>query len=286
MITNNVAGLAGGGISLGADSARVRIIHNTVANNDSTATAAGAFQPNSPNQSDPQPAGIVARAHSIGLNTLLTDIGCGSRFCKPEHPNPTLQDNFIWHNRSFFFMIDPTQIPAVTGLVPDIDAGDAPVFDDLAVLGTTTPQCLTPSWNILTDRFEDQPDCTYWANNQDETGHGTSIAAIPAFANEYFNGGRGTTVVPGETTTSIQVPAAFDEGGNFIRVRFGPLTLCDDATPGDGAPGVCADYHIGSASTAVDAGNELGPALLDMDFDGDLRPTGTDVDIGADELTP
>ena len=50
MIVNNVAGLAGGAISL-QDSAKVNIIHTTVANNDSTATAGLAFEPGSPNES-------------------------------------------------------------------------------------------------------------------------------------------------------------------------------------------------------------------------------------------
>ena len=64
LIVNNVAGLAGGGISM-QDTANVRIHHDTVAHNDSTATAGAAFA--DPNQSTPQPAGIVAREHSLRL---------------------------------------------------------------------------------------------------------------------------------------------------------------------------------------------------------------------------
>ena len=62
-----MAALAGGGIAL-ADAARVRILHTVIANNDSTATAGDAFAPGSPNQSTPQPAGIVSRAHSPELH--------------------------------------------------------------------------------------------------------------------------------------------------------------------------------------------------------------------------
>ncbi|MGI9305333.1 MAG: hypothetical protein ACR2RB_21920, partial [Gammaproteobacteria bacterium] len=70
IIANNMAGLAGGGISL-QDTPRVRIANNTVANNDSTGSAGAAFPPNSPNQSDPQAAGVVSRAHSALLIDAL-----------------------------------------------------------------------------------------------------------------------------------------------------------------------------------------------------------------------
>jgi large repetitive protein len=70
MIANNVAGLAGGGISL-QDSVAVSIVDNTIANNDSLGTAGQAFAPGSPNESTPQPgAGLVSRAHSAALARL------------------------------------------------------------------------------------------------------------------------------------------------------------------------------------------------------------------------
>ncbi|HEX8780990.1 MAG TPA: hypothetical protein VF728_07455, partial [Nocardioides sp.] len=66
LIVNNVAALAGGGISL-QDAPRVTIGLNTIANNDSVATAGEAFAPGLPSVSVPQPAGIVSRAHSPAL---------------------------------------------------------------------------------------------------------------------------------------------------------------------------------------------------------------------------
>jgi hypothetical protein len=70
MIVNNVAGLAGGGISL-QDAIDVRIVHNAIANNDSLGTAGEAFPPNSPNESNPLPgAGIVSRVHSTELANI------------------------------------------------------------------------------------------------------------------------------------------------------------------------------------------------------------------------
>ena len=62
MIVNNVAALAGGGISM-ADAAKVGMRHNTIANNDSTATAGNAFLPGSPTRRRPSsaPASPLAR---------------------------------------------------------------------------------------------------------------------------------------------------------------------------------------------------------------------------------
>jgi hypothetical protein len=91
------------------------------------------------------------------------------------------------------------------------------------------------------------------------------------FVDEYFNGARGA-VVQEEINTGIQVPAAFDEGGNFIRPGFGPLSLT-------------GDYHIRSFSPAHDMATDG----LTIDFDGDTRPQGSGVtpyDIGADEIAP
>ncbi len=69
-INNNVAALAGGGITL-QDALKVDIRNNTVANNDSTATAALAFAPGSTNESTPHAAGIVSRVHSPGLAFVM-----------------------------------------------------------------------------------------------------------------------------------------------------------------------------------------------------------------------
>jgi len=110
----------------------------------------------------------------------------------------------------------------------------------------------------------------------------------PLFTAEYVNGAR-SSVFQTEINTAIQAPPAFDEGGNFIRPTYGPLSLYNDTTANDGDPGdLFGDYHILGGSPAVDklGGVDLTPtypALL-FDFDAEPRPSGAGVDIGADEV--
>jgi hypothetical protein len=268
-----VAALAGGGISL-QDAIDVRIVHNTIANNDSLATAGEAFAPNSPNQSTPQPgAGIVTRTHSTGLLAA----GNVGTFSDPS----AFADNIIWQNRQFFFFVDDTSgctpgdpgCLSTYGLCPDLSGGlvcpggNAVVYDDLAVIGAGTLACDPLASCILTG------------------------GADPLFVAEYVNGDRSSVFQP-EVTTAIQAPPAFDEGGNFIRPQFGPLSLYDDATTPDGDPGVLfGDYHIQLSSPAVDNMNAVDLTgtypELESDIDGHSRPSESDlVDIGADEVQP
>jgi hypothetical protein len=255
MIVNNVAGLAGGGISL-LDSVAVAIQNNTIANNDSLATAGSAFAPGSPNESTPQPgAGIVSRAHSAQLLAASASVGTFS--------NPVaLDDNIIWQNRQFYFWVDSItgctpgdpNCTSTFGLCPDpsgalacTDGPAYPQFSDLGVIGAAG--ALSGVDNLLTP--------VAWTGPSDPS---------TLFLAEYFNGARSSVLQP-EINTGIQTPAAFDEGGNFIRPGFGPLTLI-------------GDYHILSGSAAHDAA----ASGLSTDFDLDPRPLGVNYDIGADEI--
>jgi hypothetical protein len=76
--------------------------------------------------------------------------------------------------------------------------------------------------------------------------------------------------------------AAADEGGNFIDVRFGPLTLWDPNPPFL----AFGDYHIQPDSTAVNRGRPIDQVQypeLRYDYDGQNRPR-SNADIGADEV--
>ncbi len=276
IVVDNMAGLAGGGISL-QDSARVSIVHNTVANNDSTATAGAAFAANSPNQSTAQPAGIVARAHSQALTNAIGSSAAVQAY--KTFSNPALDNNIVWHNRSFYWeMVQgcdaTTSATPCFGLQPVINPdGSGAVYDDLAVTGTAG--CLTPRNSILTVLGE-PGSCG---------DDGSNSTADPMFAAEYVNGAPGQTIVINETTTGLATAAALDEGGNFIDVRFGPLTLTNAvATPECPVVGACllGDYHLRDGSPAEGLG--AAGTGVNTDVDGDPRPLGgTTPDAGADE---
>jgi hypothetical protein len=204
---------------------------------------------------------VVSRAHSAQLAGASGAIGT---FSDPVD----FDANIVWQNRQFFFWVDSTSgctpgDPGCTstyGLCPDLGpapglacpGGNTVVYDDLAVIGTAGS--LTGTDNLL-------------------TGVG------PLFVAEYFNGARGAIAQP-EINAGIQTPAAFDEGGNFIRPAYGPLSLYLDAAQNNGDPGsLFGDYHILSNSLAHNAAN-LG---LTYDFDLEPRPVGA-YDIGADEI--
>jgi hypothetical protein len=119
-------------------------------------------------------------------------------------------------------------------------------------------------------------------------------ATDPMLVSVYANGNRKPSpYIPG-FTTMIDTAATSDEGGNFIDIRYGPLTLWNCLAP-DGSvrtPQSAAncplfgDYHLRTGSPAIDAGLAASGSngVPSVDFDGDARPGGPAPDIGADEL--
>lgn len=203
MVVNNVAQLAGGGISL-ADALRARIINNTIAHNDSTATNRAAFlDPANPNLTTPQPgAGIVSRAHSAALAGV---IGAG-------FSDPLLHDSIVFENRSFYW--DGSANGGLGALLPD---PSSPAYSDLGVIGTGGS--LTCNNCILT-------------------------GGSPSFAQAYFNelfaagaGGEGGNFVsvvfrPLKQTGDYHVTAA----NNVGQAAFLPPDFSELASDFDGQP--------------------------------------------------
>ena len=168
MIVNNVAGYFGAGIAL-QDVLRARIINNTIANNDSTATSRLAFTAGQLD-STPQPSGVVSNLHSDLLMALI------QRPNEPNYSRPILVNNIIWHNRSFY---NNHLLNAGAGGLSPRPAGQ---YWDLDVLGTNTnltsqngissstntPGFVAPYSNILTS-----------ATVLDEGGNNISVRFTP-----------------------------------------------------------------------------------------------------------
>ncbi|MEX1311289.1 MAG: right-handed parallel beta-helix repeat-containing protein, partial [Candidatus Sulfomarinibacteraceae bacterium] len=119
IISNNVAALSGGGISL-ADAKRVNIAHNTITNNDNTSTAGTAFVAAVGElQSAAQPgAGVVSHSHSPALLAY-------QKRSDEDFSDAKLSDNIVWENRWFAFngigtTVDPNTEVGWYGLCPAI----------------------------------------------------------------------------------------------------------------------------------------------------------------------
>jgi hypothetical protein len=263
IIANNVAAWAGGGIAL-QDAVRVNIDHNTVANNDSTATAGQAFPAGNRIQSDPQPAGIVAHQHSPALGALVTDAG----YSAPR----TLVNNIVWHNRSFYWTSAPT-----AHLVPDLGAGDLPVYDDFGVIPASLGS-LNPVKNYVS---VGTPEAS-----ADDIANNTS-----PFIRQYSNGGRRLSPTGAVLSPVMATAAVFDEAGNSVSVEYGPLGQVRETfgTPTFN-PVMRGNYHLRNGLFANPAANvgvaaPAGVAGLNRDYDRNPRPNGVP-DIGADERWP
>ena len=138
--------------------------------------------------------------------------------------------------------------------------------------------------------------------NYGAPANGNSNTA-PAFTTAYINVDRRSAYQVGESAcvptpthacpttgsgeaTLISTPAALDEGGNFIRPQFGPLSLETAASAG-----FWGNYHLtagvngrnlcGGASNLFGACGTGVPGAVLFDFDNQGRPTGTPAINGA-----
>ena len=179
------------------DTVNSQIINNTVANNDSTATA-GPVIAVSPTgtQSANQPAGISAEPHGAVFATAFgTGTNCGGNTNCKAFSNPYLENNIVFKNRSFYFKVTSGPgsganpgAPATTTLVPTLvqtSIGACPVgatYWDLGVLGqseATPTLVMNPTYSVLTP----DPSNNIYNNNHNQE-------ADPLLAHAYCNGSR------------------------------------------------------------------------------------------------
>jgi large repetitive protein len=290
VIVNNVAAVAGGGISL-KDAVYTRIVNNTIARNDNVSTAARAFQTGVPLQNNtnntalsssfPQfGAGIVSYTHSPVLSTQLVIANVAA--ARRVFSNPTdLANNIIHQNRVYHWNQPVAGSPVGAGLVldgfSDLEVADGTTAAFLPVLnaGAFVPAAgqdrLSPATSLLTNT----------------TGYAASnVTGNPAFVGaNTFNGPRDAVLTQVEasvqaTALSPAVAAAFDEGGNFIDVRYGPLT--PHYIDNNGVRQPYFDYRItaGSAAVGIGANRNNNPAILNTDRNGVSRGAGA-WDAGA-----
>lgn len=265
MVVNNVAGAEAGGISL-QDAVLTTMHHNTVANNDSTATAGAVVLPSDPSTSVPQPAGLVSHAHTSEIDAALNAGGVWHNASFPniqDFSRPMMSNDIFWQNRSFHFQL------AAVGVGYELVSDGV---DDFGVIGLPAGPvpCMDPRNSLLSDLAEDSPVCNYNANGNISA----NLLTDQVFVFEYQNGDQTASFPqPFPTVGLPQIGGAADEGGNFIDVRYGPLAIGN------------SDYHLADISPAIGAGDASVIAdELTTDFDGDGRPAGSSApDIGADE---
>jgi FtsP/CotA-like multicopper oxidase with cupredoxin domain len=193
--------------------------------------------------------------------------------------DPLIANNIIVGNRSFRW----TTAPIVGGNAPGQGSGSlslaATPFQDVAVIATpgASTTALVLRNNVLTTG-------NAGIGSNGNIGLDATIAAENAYmVNPYFNSAPGGSlilagnVVSAEFTTLLSSAAATGEGGNFIDVAFGPLSLA-------------GNYHLEAGVTAIDAGNDpdgagalvnITNADAQLDFDSEVRAGR--YDIGADE---
>ena len=297
VIIDNVAGWSGGGVSL-ADSVNVRIENDTIAMNDSVGIAGPLF--NYPTHGYPSPAGIASQLTSAAL------VSQGA----PAISSPQLVNDVIWHNRSFFAnlygTINPANNVGLTGsagpyyssaqLCSSNDVKDAAssTVAACATLATTLKAGATALQSLATGAC-DPANEKYWdlgvLADPSATAPGANklaptysvLSSTTGYGNAHNRTGDPKLVHP-YCNGSQTISASSDESGNFVDLRYGPLSQTAPLSyPGTAAGAAFADYRLqNNTSSAYNSGTSAGAPKLD--FLGTNRPQGGSFDIGAYEL--
>jgi hypothetical protein len=310
IIANNVAGWSGGGISL-VDTLNAAIHENTIASNDSTAILGALFGTGGrgPTTAYPSPAGISTDLTSPALLAALptnasATVPVSATKARNTYSNPVLFNDIIWHNRSFFVdartgtanvcasnkVADAGQ--SCTVLPPSTNSGDCtgtPAYWDIGTVGDASAAGSNFTLTDINNSVVSPGGSIYGSG----TGTGVSTGD-PGLVKLYCNGSRANPAYkfePGQPFLppfSLAAGVTLDEAGNFVDLRYGPLSLSDPLQPGFVAFG---NYHVTTAGAAYNKGAGADPgskiAATNRDFDGALRPTVgrlPGVDIGATQV--
>jgi hypothetical protein len=337
IITNNVAGWDGGGVSI-QDAMVSQFINNTITNNDSTASSGTLFQTfrrdlasavppsnimgtcdantSGCSASQRQPAGISVAPNSPFLIESYATAGIK---CPKAEPNcatisdPVLNNNIIWHNRSFHIELGSQNNvynqTAVT-LTPQLNQTATGYCDttfpasdywDLGVRGDLTPAThegtklsLHPLYSVLSSI--NGYDASNMSSNPALTAYYCNGSKVPP---EF--GGYGFQVPPGTDEGNLYANHYFtltagattDESNNWINMSWGPLAFTNMTAPSSPV-GVDPDSPalnnsaLQPGSPAIDAISSKASTYATApatDFFGNPRPDvkSTAIDVGAVE---
>jgi hypothetical protein len=239
IITNNVAGWDGAGVSL-LDALNVDIVNNTITSNDTTASSGVLFNtlgetstqgPNStttsPTTSAPQPAGLVSIQNSAVLAANLpgtitcpaghfaTGTNANNGTCK-KTSYPLLDNDVLYQNRSFYIGVTG---PGAGTLNQQNTVGLFNAFTTTAAGSqTATGACPTASYWDIGVRGDTGPtnhsstvtlNPTYSVLTQTTgyTGAGNT-ASVPSVVSQYCNGSR---IPPEFGGSGFQVPPGISD---------------------------------------------------------------------------
>ncbi|NPT60323.1 hypothetical protein GNZ13_38650 [Paraburkholderia sp. 5N] len=265
IIANNVAGWAGGGVSL-QDAVAVNFINNTVVSNDATASAGVLFNTPAAAQANVgppncttvgsettcppittskyQPAGLETAAHTTNFIAAFTNksVACpaGLPNCT-TFSNPVLTNDLFWQNRTFYISVGGKN-PNIAGLQnavtlnPSLNQANkgtgycdpTAVYWDIGAFGDTSASNRQPTLT-MSPKYSILTD----AGDYPATAHNSLMN--PAVVHQYCNGSRvppeaggiGITVPPGIADTVLPNPL---------------FTLMPSATPDEGNQWINMSY--------------------------------------------
>ena len=256
MITNNVAGWDGAGVSLN-DALNVNFVNNTIASNDTTASSGELFNtlfaplassngckpgqtpPCTVDTSTPQPAGLVVTPNSSVLSsslpaTIICPVGHSllAGDCR-QISYPLLYNNVFWQNRAFNItvgaLVSGFQQNVVT-LVPTLNQTSTgqcvsgASYWDIGVRGDTGPgnhasgYTLSPNYSVLTNTG---------ALSENGSGANNLLGSNPNVVSQYCNGSRTPPEFGG---SGFQVPPGTWESGAPVPVfSLAPAATTDES---------------------------------------------------------